>query len=184
MAVNLLTSTEDHASGTYENFLIVIWRHSTPVQEARQLCENLAALARERGSEVHLISIVEDTARPPNAAARRALAAVLADNAKVVKSSSVIQEGNGFRASMVRSIVTGLAMLARPPFPHHVFPLVNDALAYHAEHAGIDYDSNLVLQLRQAIADLRQVLDDYPRASREKTSDKGRRMDRAVGGGA
>ena len=36
-------------------------------------------------------------------------------------------ESDGFRASAVRSVATGLAILARQPFPHRVFPSITTA---------------------------------------------------------
>ena len=41
--------------------------------------------------------------------------------------SAVVHEGTGFRAAAVRSVVTGLAMMANLPYPHKVFATVDDA---------------------------------------------------------
>ena len=41
--------------------------------------------------------------------------------------SAVVHEGSGFRAAAVRSVVTGLAMMANLPYPHKVFANVDDA---------------------------------------------------------
>ncbi len=44
-----------------------------------------------------------------------------------VRASALVFEGEGFSASMVRAVATGLALLARTSFPHHVFADVTAA---------------------------------------------------------
>mgnify|MGYP000374441796 CR=1 FL=1 len=108
----------------------------------------------------HALSESFHRAPPPDAEARDALAEVLGGGAGFVDSSALVCEGSGFRASMVRGIATGLTLIARPPFPHKVFPDVAAAAGWleartrrpgSVPHRALDIVSQ-VAALRTAIA--------------------------------
>jgi len=66
-------------------------------------------------------------AHPPPSEAREAVAIFLRSAAGKVRMSAVMHEGFGFRAAAVRSVVTGLSMLVRLPYPHEIFATVEQA---------------------------------------------------------
>lgn len=65
------------------------------------------------------MTIIAERAPPPSSEVSREVATVLR-SADAVRASVVAFEGSSFRASIVRSVITGLAILSRPPYPHFV----------------------------------------------------------------
>ena len=73
---------------------------------------------------VYLLTVVEEDAPMPPYEAREVVAVFLRNGAGRIRMSAVVHEGAGFRAAAVRSVVTGIAMLSKVPFPHHIFATV------------------------------------------------------------
>ena len=83
---------------------------------------------------------------PERPAGKRALRAAIANflgTADYIRGSGVAFEGTGFRAAAVRSIVSGLTMLARQPYQHKVFDAVPTTMAWLVpeltQHLSLDY---------------------------------------------
>lgn len=87
---------------------------------ANDLAETCSAFAKEHPEGIGLLTIIEDKAPAPDNDARGRIAEFLGQ-AEFIAASGVAFEGSGFRAAAVRSIVSGLTILARQPFPHKVF---------------------------------------------------------------
>jgi hypothetical protein len=111
----------------YKEVFVVIFHHETTVSAAVTLRKEYTAFAAQHPAGTGLLTIVEPDAPMPSSDAREALADFMNDNRQSILVSGVAYEGSGFRAAAVRSVVTGLTMLARQPFPHKVFPTLEDA---------------------------------------------------------
>jgi len=86
-----------------------------------------AARASTPGDSGVMLGVVEEGTPPPPSHVRRALAEVMHGGQGFFCASALVFEGTGFQASMVRMVATGLALLARQPFPHQVFAPIPDA---------------------------------------------------------
>ncbi len=128
----LLGVAADHAFGGWRDFLVVIWRGETTMEGIAELEAHLAAFAAGQPDGVVLVTIVERRAPLPPGKVRDALARFMARSASI-RASGVVFEGSGFRASAVRSVVTGLTMLAKQPYPHKVFATVEQASVWLVE---------------------------------------------------
>lgn len=53
-----------------------------------------------------------------------------------VKGSAICFEGTGMRATIVRSVVTGLTIMSQPPFPHKVFASLDEGVTFVNQHLG------------------------------------------------
>ena len=126
----LRVATEDHILATWANVVILVWRKDTTlpgVEAAQRVYDDLA---RENPGGIFLMTIVEFGAPMPPPEVRDALARFLASGAGRMILSAVAHEGTGFRAAAVRSVVTGLAVLAKLPYPHKVFATADEAGAW------------------------------------------------------
>jgi hypothetical protein len=112
---------------TWNNVVICVWRKGTTGVGVAALHSAYDAHAKEHPEGVFLMTIVERHAETPSQAIRAALARFLEKGAGRTTLSAVVQEGTGFRAAFVRSIVTGLALMAKLPYPHKVFGSVTEA---------------------------------------------------------
>lgn len=127
-APRLLGSDRHHRMGTWGPVFFVLWKGEVEPRTADRIQVGLRAFAQTLGGHrAALLTVVEQGAPIPSSEARAALANVLRHGADAVLASAVVMEGDGFRASMVRSVATGLALVARQPFPHRVFARTEDA---------------------------------------------------------
>jgi hypothetical protein len=92
----------------------------------------------------------------PPSPVRQAVADFLAEGSTFIKCSAVLMEGAGFRAAAVRSVVTGLTMLARQAYPHRVCS-VPDAVTMLASTLPVASGQPIkIAALRAAIDELRE----------------------------
>ena len=119
-------ATPDFAFGSWRSLFICCWRMHTTVECAQEVGRRCAEFAASHPEGIALLTIIEAHAPAPNNDARTAIAD-FPRNATYVRASALAFEGTGFRASLVRSVVSGLTMLARQPFEHKVFDSVPTA---------------------------------------------------------
>lgn len=142
--VQLCDASVDHAVGTVEQVLVIIWRVRTLVSAVDAISRAYDALIVDCPEGIGLLNIVEQTAPMPTSDARERIAAFLRESTGI-KASAVAFEGTGFRAAAVRSVVAGLSLLARQPFPHKIFPTLETASDWLVpelkQHVQVDYDA-------------------------------------------
>lgn len=127
---SILLHDSDFCTAAWREVFVIIWRHNTTMAGVDACREGIGALGEAHPKGVAQLTIVEPGAPMPSAATRDALAAVLRDFATTIKVSGVCFEGAGFRAAAVRSVVTGINLVAKQPFPHKVFATVNAAASW------------------------------------------------------
>lgn len=122
-------STPDHAFGYVPGAVLYVWRGVITVEAVRSLAETMeVARGDSDGIPGLLLGVVEAGTPPPASDVRKAMAELLREGKGFVQASALAFEGEGFAASMVRAVATGLALLARQPFPHQVFATVSSAV--------------------------------------------------------
>lgn len=126
----LLAHDVDYATGHWGDMFFILWKKNTTMEATQQLRGHLVDFTRTHPAGVGLLTVVEANAPVPGADVRKALAAVLADFSRSIKVSAVVFEGQGFSAAAVRSVVTGLTLIARQAYPHKVFASLAEAGAW------------------------------------------------------
>jgi hypothetical protein len=117
-----LSTDPNHRSGTWGSMFFVVWIGEVEVRIAQAIQARVRAFANTQpGGRAVLFTIVESSAPLPSSEGRTALSNILRFCSDDVLASAVVMEGDGFRASAVRSVATGLSIVARQPFPHRVF---------------------------------------------------------------
>lgn len=87
-----------------------VWRRDvTQASFARQRAALAEVVARHPGSAAFLC-VIEPTSKPPSDELRRASVAMLDEHGDRLKRVAMVIEGTGFRASLVRTILSGLAL--------------------------------------------------------------------------
>jgi len=146
-----------HGVGVWRNLLVAVWRTETRAPAVERVSQVLGRLAAKH-PDVALLQVVEAGATAPDAAARRALSGMLKEHARVIRCSAVVYEGDGFRAATLRAVVTGIALLSHPPYPHVVFGSTIAAINWTARH--FSHDGPVwAEQVRNAVGELRTNLD-------------------------
>jgi hypothetical protein len=118
------------------NVCVVVWRDETRVEDVRRVSDELYGLAMVHPEGVGLLQLIDDRSESLSLSpeARSAIASLLARGRPFIKCSTIVFGGEGFRASAVRAIVTGIAWLVRPGFPHQVFAKTAYAVGLQAAH--------------------------------------------------
>ncbi|MFW6051084.1 MAG: hypothetical protein ACODAU_07910 [Myxococcota bacterium] len=116
--------------GAYRNLFIVIYTGPVDEQSVRFLNLQFARFRRSAPSPYGLYTVVEEQVPLPSGPVRQGMANLMKDLAGDVVGSALVQEGDGFRASAVRSVAVGISLLARQPFPHKVFAAAHEASTF------------------------------------------------------
>jgi hypothetical protein len=140
--VTLCRSNTDCAIGVAEGVVVACWLHNTNIEDVEELGRAVRRAQSGPNELVKLVQVVPQTAVTPDARVRSALARMLRGLQGLVSHSAIVFEGHGFRAAMVRSIVTSITSLSNPGFPHRVFAKLPQAAAWM-------YDDSAVLSARQ-----------------------------------
>lgn len=119
--ITTLRKAPDCAFGVVDDLFICLWRESQPTLESAEKCGELVKQHQQtRQGPIGLVTIVPENSPTPDGAVRKRIADVLSASTNV-KGSAVCFEGTGLRATIVRTIVTGITLMARLSFPHQVF---------------------------------------------------------------
>jgi hypothetical protein len=154
--VHVLTASHDYAVGTWANVFVDIWRHETTLGAANSVRAACDRFGEQHPRGVLLLTIIHDRAPAPAPAARRALAEWM-KMGSYIRGSAVIMEGQSFRAAIVRSVVTGLTLLAHQPFPHQVCTLAGAGELFErvSQGASMSFDrkafENAIVELRARV---------------------------------
>ena len=149
----------DYALGHTGPLFVVVWRRQSTVVGIRHQHSALHAFAHaeRRG----LVTIVEASARLPEADALEMQAAFRQSNAERVAVSAFVYEGGGFKSAAVRGVVTGLTMKARQSYPHRAFESVAAAAPWFCERAPKAWDLGPE-RFEAEIARVRQLFETDP----------------------
>jgi len=158
-AWQLVAKKADYALASWQQIFAVIWRRETTIEGAEHLRTACAEFARTQPRGIGLLTIVESGAPLPPAPARKAIADFLAGGSEFIKCSAVIFEGSGFRAAAVRSVVTGLTLMARQAYPHRVVDLEDAIEMFVRILPGATGRPVIGAAFRTSLAELRKIID-------------------------
>lgn len=153
---NIVEESDNFVLASWQQIFAVVWRQDTTLEGARALHRQCLEFASKHPRGIGLLTIVSATAPMPPSPVRQAVADFLAAGSTFIKCSAVLMEGAGFRAAAVRSVVTGLTMLAKQAYPHRVCSLP-DAVTMLASTLPVASGQAVTkAALRAAIDELRQ----------------------------
>jgi hypothetical protein len=128
-------SDENFALGAFGSIVIVIWRRETTLGAVGELTAYIAECAARQAYGIGLLQVIEETATPPSAATRRALAHMHSSHASHIRRSALVYTKPGFAGAAVRMVMTGVAMLHPPAFEHELFGSLRDAIPWLEENS-------------------------------------------------
>lgn len=155
-ALSVVAVDENYAAAVWRNMLLVIWRQETQAAAVVSAANSLQNLMKDYPKGVGIMQVVEERAPPPDAQARAELAKMLSTGVTSVKCSSVVHEGSGFRAAMVRGVVTAISLFTKPPYPHQVKERIAEAANWHAVLLKEPNPETYANELTAAVEQLRQ----------------------------
>jgi len=133
MSAVIVSSSPDYMFATWRQMMIAVWHGETTLEGVKLADGIYEDFAAKNPGGIFVLTIVEEHAPMPDSATRAALSHQLKSGGGKTKYSAVVHEGTGFRAAAVRSVVTGITLFSKPPYPHKVFATVLQAANFFAE---------------------------------------------------
>jgi len=126
---------------------VVIWREAVTPQRFERQRAGLEKVLEDREDGAGFLCVIEPTSAPPDDALRRASTQMVETHADRLKCVAVVIEGEGFRAAITRSVISGMALLLPRRIQATAFSTVRDALVWIARYlpvTPIDRTASLV----------------------------------------
>lgn len=156
MAAELIDVQDGLALGQLGPLCIALWREEvTHPRFSRQVTALAAGVAAHRGN-AGFMCIIEPESKPPNDELRRASARMIEGHGANLAFVAMVIEGSGFRASIVRSVLTAMSLfLPRNRTKIGYFSSVMDATRWAREQASMPPDQEIVARVQLLRAGLR-----------------------------
>lgn len=131
---------------TWRAFIVhVMGSQELPVPSAREMARVLIAYAKGIGhGKLAEVTLIAHDAPLPSPGVRAAFDAAAPLVAPYYCGVAAVFEGTGFRAAMVRGIVTSFQLLSRTQYPQSVFSTLDEAVKWsfpYAKKAGAEVAS-------------------------------------------
>ena len=123
----------NHGKAVLGNMLLAVWRKETTLPAFQRMDALIQEILGQHPKGVGVLQAIEKTAVPPDADTKREFVRNAQQGEGRVVHFSVVHEATGFHAAIVRAIMSGVYMFARPKFPHMVFSSLADAAAWHVQ---------------------------------------------------
>jgi hypothetical protein len=151
-ARTLVGASPDHVIGHIGPVICCIWRGDASVRDL-DLFEQAAAQVTKAHPRPLLLVVLGPHARPPGAAFRERSAWLMSRIDTTLGGSALVIETPGFAGAVQRSILLGIAFVARVHHPFEIFASTDEALPWLATKGeGLDVEA-----LRMDIAALREA---------------------------
>jgi hypothetical protein len=128
--VHLGAIDDNHCVGHGRSVALLVWGKTTTLEGVASARRVILAHADRYPEGIGLLTVVENVADPPAADVRRSITEMLRSLQGRAIRSAVAQEGTGFRAAMVRGVVTGLTLVSRLSYPHRVFDTMEAGITW------------------------------------------------------
>lgn len=111
---------------------LALWQSKpTPERFAIQRAQLHAAVAREPG-KLAFMCVVSAQADPPEERERKASADMITSRGAKLRGVACVIEGDGFRAAITRTVLSGIVLVIRSPVPIKLFDSVLHAAPFLA----------------------------------------------------
>ena len=117
--------------GLVGSVVITVWRGPATIEALELLDAQFTRVIELCGGGFSYLAVVEASSRPPDLVARQKIVRMLEQHAHHIRAYATALQGGA--AWIARPIMTGLSLLARPPFPMQFFNGVPPAARWLAE---------------------------------------------------
>jgi hypothetical protein len=136
--------------GSFGPVFVAVWS-SKPTPELFELQRaGLAAAVQANPGRELFLCVVSPSADPPEQAERDASAKMITGHGDQLAGCACVIEGNGFRAAITRTVLTGIAFLIRTRAPVTFFESVELSVAWLQRRAGSSDLGQLARQVERA----------------------------------
>lgn len=161
--MKVLCLVEGLATAEVGRTCVLLWRGVVNESRFQIQREAMEYVTERHPGEAAILCVIEPTSEPPPQALRQAASALLSELGPKLRCVAYVIEGSGFRAAMIRGVLSGIELVRRSSYPARYFATVAQAAAWVA----VTTNSGS-LQLAEAAQQLRDRMDaqDEPLAPR------------------
>lgn len=123
------------AAAAHPSFVLLVWE-AGPTLEAIELVNEILEPYAERGDAIDFIAVIPTESDYPSEDARRKLAEAMRSPA--IRNIALVTHGKGFRASIVRSILSSISLMTRKSIPQKVVSTLEEGESWLAS-LGAEY---------------------------------------------
>lgn len=152
--LELAFQNEFGSAGWLGRVFIVVWRKDSP-RMGKWFADELAAGASRFKSNIAHLCVAERTMPSPPPEARNTIAEALRTHRDAMTGVAVVFEGQGFFASIVRSVATNIAMLMGNSTPVKTMSTLVEAAQFLGMHMRAAEHQLSAEQLEEAVSTLR-----------------------------
>lgn len=137
---------------SFGHVCVALWNCKPTLSLFEEQRSALAACARRHPRQTLFLCVVSVNSDPPDAPVREASSKMVRDHAQDLLGCACVIEGSGFRAAVVRSVLTGMNLLVRAQVPSAFFQDTSGAvewLSSRAEHSLVGLAEQLDALRRQ-----------------------------------
>ncbi len=145
------------AFGWVDRLQIAVWRENRADMAYVFYREMKAGISRF-GSGIGHLAVVEPNTPLPPLDVRKTIVRVFAEHPAAVSAVSVAFEGQGFVASAVRSVATGIMMLANTRIPFRPCGSVADSAEFLSKHLTVPGAPFDPITCIRAVEELRRLM--------------------------
>lgn len=102
---------------TWQDAFVLVWWGAATAQRASLAAASMRAFAAARPRGCVLFTVITPTATPPDSSVRPIFSKAMRDAADHIRGAAYYVPIAGFKGAAVRSVITGLALLAGERFP-------------------------------------------------------------------
>ncbi|MEP7119317.1 MAG: hypothetical protein ABJE95_00170 [Byssovorax sp.] len=167
--LRVLSLESSHVIVARGHAVVAIWRRPMDLASVKIAHTALRDVAKRHPGEAIYVNVIRGAVPPPSDDVRRELVAMVRTGAGAFRGVAILALGNAFVGSLVRSVVAGMLMIARPAFPMKVFGELTEATDWIGTLGGgaaAARDVEVVVNQASARLDARAAADRAPRSSR------------------
>lgn len=137
---------------------VLLWRKSVNETRFQIQREAIEHVATHYPGEAAILCVIEPTSEPPPQELREAAAQLLTRLGPQLRCVAFVIEGSGFRAAMIRGVLSGIEFLRRSTYPTRYFAEVGRAAAWVASETG--RQTMVLADAAQRLRERMNALDD------------------------
>ncbi|GEM_PF-3926665 len=138
ISVDLRHEEENFCVAVYRFLVVVVWGRDICGADVERLGEVQRTVVEEFGHCAVASVVRSDFKLNVGDAVRKGAERNLKEMAEVTLATVLVVESGGLRASVVRSVITGVHLVARTKVPQKVFNDIGDALRWVVTRPGAD----------------------------------------------
>lgn len=112
---------------TWQGLIVLVWRGEATADRAALNVRFLREFAVARPGGFGIVVVLEDAAIPPDERVKKMMAEAMRQLGPRIHGAAYFVPLQGFKGSLLRSVITGLSLVAREPYPTQAFSRLPDA---------------------------------------------------------